>query len=251
MTQEELLAEAAITEQENKASLEQWLEKEAEKKAKAKKKDKKRIVGPYVRYTSFTDGDERPKHRQLFMIEPSLNDPQSNIHNEITDPTIVAWHKKRDIESSEMAGRNLITFVHHENNDKADHSLTGLTDRELDRADLIPELVSWADRPPRPLKPTLCPITGLPAKYMDPKTNVPYANADAFKKIRACLNHKTIWSSNMKVYVGEPATNDNLPENWKSFMAGKCDPPPPISSAPNQWYEYPHSLCTNCIHPCI
>lgn len=224
MTQEELLAEAAITEQENKASLEQWLEKEAEKKAKAKKKDKKRIVGPFVRYTSFTDGDERPKHRQLFMIEPSSNDPQSNIHNEITDPAIVAWHKKRDIESSEMAGRNLITFVHHEN-DKADHSLTaGLTDRELDRADLIPELVSWADRPPRPLKPTLCPITGLPAKYIDPKTNVPYANVDAFKKIRACLNHKAIWSSDMKVYVGEPAaTNDNLPENWKSFMAGKCD----------------------------
>ena len=223
MTQEELLAEAAITEQENRASLEQWLEKEAEKKAKAKKKDKKRIIGPYVRYTSFTDGDERPKHRQLFMIEPSLNDPQTNIHNEITDPSIVAWHEKRDIESSEMAGRNLVTFVHNENNDKANHSLTGLTDRELDRTDLIPELISWADRPCRPLKPTLCPITGLPAKYIDPKTNVPYANVDAFKKIRSCLNHKTIWSSDSKVYVGEPATNDNLPDNWKSYMAGKGD----------------------------
>jgi len=33
-------------------------------------------------------------------------------------------------------------------------------------------------------KPERCAITDLPAKYRDPKTGLPYANAEAFKKIR-------------------------------------------------------------------
>ena len=31
----------------------------------------------------------------------------------------------------------------------------------------------------------LCPVTGLPAKYRDPLTKLPYHNAEAFKTIRA------------------------------------------------------------------
>ena len=31
----------------------------------------------------------------------------------------------------------------------------------------------------------LCPVTGLPAKYRDPLTNLPYYSAEAFKTIRA------------------------------------------------------------------
>ena len=32
--------------------------------------------------------------------------------------------------------------------------------------------------------PRLCVVTGLPAKYKDPVTGMPYANAEAFKAIR-------------------------------------------------------------------
>ena len=30
----------------------------------------------------------------------------------------------------------------------------------------------------------VCAVTGLPAKYLDPVTKKPYANAAAFKKLR-------------------------------------------------------------------
>lgn len=32
-----------------------------------------------------------------------------------------------------------------------------------------------------------CAITGLPAKYWDPKTDLPYANLEAFKELRRCF----------------------------------------------------------------
>lgn len=35
------------------------------------------------------------------------------------------------------------------------------------------------------MKPKLCSITGLPARYVDPLTKLPYRNADAFRDIRA------------------------------------------------------------------
>ncbi|CAD6246300.1 unnamed protein product [Miscanthus lutarioriparius] len=37
--------------------------------------------------------------------------------------------------------------------------------------------------PPYPVKP-VCVVTGLPAKYRDPKTGLPYATMEAFKKIQ-------------------------------------------------------------------
>ncbi|KAI9314132.1 YL1 nuclear protein-domain-containing protein [Dichotomocladium elegans] len=228
LTQEELLAEAEVTERENKVTLEQWLEKEAEKKDKAKKKEKKEIVGPFVRYISFTDGDMRPRRRRLILIEPDKTDKDANnVQTEITDPQVIAWHEKRDLETSEMEGRNLITFVHHRHLQQQQQqqrhipSISGLTDRELDRTDLIPELADWVDRPLRPTKPMLCPITGLPARYKDPKTNVPYANLDAYKKIQACLSNQMVWSPGMKLYVGEPIGAANVPNGWYPAIAGE------------------------------
>ena len=37
--------------------------------------------------------------------------------------------------------------------------------------------------PPPPQQPT-CVITGLPARYRDPQTRLPYANAAAFKELQ-------------------------------------------------------------------
>lgn len=48
----------------------------------------------------------------------------------------------------------------------------------------------------RPLKPrqSICPITGLPAVYKDPRTGVPYANADAYKVLTRLLEGGFVWS---------------------------------------------------------
>eukprot|EP01033_Poteriospumella_lacustris_P000025 gene25-14_t len=41
-----------------------------------------------------------------------------------------------------------------------------------------------ANQPPPPPPSNICVITGLPAKYRDPKTQLPYANAEAFRELR-------------------------------------------------------------------
>lgn len=48
--------------------------------------------------------------------------------------------------------------------------------------DNLPDLFKRLKPPPIPEK--LCVITGLPAKYFDPKTKRPYANLEAFKELR-------------------------------------------------------------------
>jgi len=53
--------------------------------------------------------------------------------------------------------------------------------------ELPPVLAQTTDRlPPSPTSPPreTCPITGLPAKYRDPKTGICYANMEAFKVLR-------------------------------------------------------------------
>ncbi|KAG1765217.1 hypothetical protein EDD22DRAFT_881122 [Suillus occidentalis] len=46
-----------------------------------------------------------------------------------------------------------------------------------------------------------CPITGTPAKYLDPRTNVPFANIAAFKTLTRILSHDYVWSEALECYV--------------------------------------------------
>lgn len=48
----------------------------------------------------------------------------------------------------------------------------------------------------------MCPITGLKAKYLDPRTGVPYADLRAYRVLTDILDHKYIWSPSLKCYVG-------------------------------------------------
>jgi len=48
-----------------------------------------------------------------------------------------------------------------------------------------------------------CPITGLAAKYLDPRTGVPYANAFAFREISKILEHEYVWNGEFGCYVGQ------------------------------------------------
>ncbi|KAF7728596.1 hypothetical protein EC973_005823 [Apophysomyces ossiformis] len=220
LTQEELLAEAAITEEENRKSLEQWQQMEAERKAKAKKKDNKRMVGPFVRYHSFTEGtpEERPKRRKLIMITCENN---KNIVSEITDPAAVAWQAKYDFDRGDMEGRNLVSFLDLKEDGPEEIKTTGINDRDLDRLDLIPALKSWIHREPKPAKPFICPITGLAARYRDPRSLVPYANKEAYDIIQACLSHEMNWSSTLGIHLGNQRGAAGVPEGWDRMLSGK------------------------------
>ncbi|KAK5103074.1 hypothetical protein LTS08_003877 [Lithohypha guttulata] len=56
----------------------------------------------------------------------------------------------------------------------------------------------------RPVKHVaeLCAITGLPARYRDPKSSAVYANATSFQKLRELQRHNYQWSSMLGCYVG-------------------------------------------------
>ncbi|KAH9891204.1 YL1 nuclear protein-domain-containing protein [Cubamyces lactineus] len=55
----------------------------------------------------------------------------------------------------------------------------------------------------RPLsRPTqICPITGKPARYLDPRTNVPYADLEAYRVLSGVLRHEYVWSPILGCYV--------------------------------------------------
>ncbi|KAI7902834.1 YL1 nuclear protein-domain-containing protein [Cokeromyces recurvatus] len=193
LTQEELLAEAAITEEKNKNSLLEWQQKEAERKENAKKKDKKEITGPFVRYYSFKES--LPQQEQ-----------------------------SEDLNENEWMGRNLISFVSEKNEDVTQSHLSSLDkdmtdlDKSLEYMDLIEELNGWLTKAPKPSKPVLCLVTGNHAKYRDPRTNVPYSNREAYNIIQDCLHHKTNWSSTYGLYLGNLPSANGVPDEWQSMI---------------------------------
>ncbi|KAF8525111.1 YL1 nuclear protein-domain-containing protein [Hysterangium stoloniferum] len=70
-----------------------------------------------------------------------------------------------------------------------------------------------------------CPITGLQARYRDPRSGVPYANAGAFRILTRLLVHEYVWSpdgANSGVFVGHEKQRGALgvPESWGEAMGG-------------------------------
>ena len=72
-----------------------------------------------------------------------------------------------------------------------------------------------------------CPITGLQARYRDPRTGVPYANAGAFRILSRVLGHEYVWSPTgapgaVGVYVGHEKQRGavGVPDSWGQAVAG-------------------------------
>ncbi|KAI8376379.1 YL1 nuclear protein-domain-containing protein [Radiomyces spectabilis] len=249
LTQEELLAEAAITEQQNKASLKQWQQMEEERRAKAKKKDTRAITGRFVRFHSLTDGkpEERPKRRKIMLI--ASKDDGGNAMTEITDPDAVDWQTKCDIGESEMVGRNLVSFLEARSAEEMEQgepeiNTSGLNDRQLDRVDIIPELEDWLHRDPRPLHPVLCPITGTAARYRDPATLTPFADKETYATIQSCLSNEWVWCPSLGIYVGKQGTRGatGVPEGWQRMLTGKRQDEGDWLSEDGQTPQYPKWL---------
>lgn len=54
-----------------------------------------------------------------------------------------------------------------------------------------------------PAEHTLCPITGLVARYRDPRTLTPYGTLSAFRTLNAIVDHQAfIWSDSLSAYTG-------------------------------------------------
>ncbi|CAI2737864.1 unnamed protein product [Dicrocoelium dendriticum] len=132
---------------------------EIEKKKAIFRKTKE--TTPMVRFHSFTVPllDDQPE------IYGVVVDPKSS---EIRGGPIVT-------DPSVRCCRNLITFA----------DTDCLFAAFPKTATPLPDPTNPAPAPPRPRrKIRICPISGLPAKYLDPVTLTPYANLAAFRVLR-------------------------------------------------------------------
>lgn len=50
----------------------------------------------------------------------------------------------------------------------------------------------------------LCSITGRPARYLDPRTSIPYATPAAYRTLTMILNHEYVWSHALGCYLTRP-----------------------------------------------
>ena len=157
MTQKELLAEAEITEQTNTASLKAYQQmEETKKKAKNVKPVRKE---PMIRYLSLS----MPLIEINEDNEIKVDDDGSGSQSE--SPKL---KNKETVE--QKCSRNFIIF----------------TDPKT-----FPGNYFANSKVSTPQK-AYCPVTGLPAKYKDPITGLPYATAQAFRYIREHYSKQTI-----------------------------------------------------------
>lgn len=209
LTQQELLAEAKWTEIDNLASLEAYARMEAEKK---KVKEKKVVwSGPVVRYLSVTmplisDADsavtagaegaepgkeeveEEASTRLTIGASSSINTHVDN-NNQTELPPVdqpVAMETDADSTDAINAGMALSSNatpspVQPRPPQKQSRNFMVFTDTNNFPSAYFPPPVG--KDPPR-LRRRFCPVTGLPAKYVDPLTRTPYATPFAFKVIR-------------------------------------------------------------------
>nr|XP_055076366.1 vacuolar protein sorting 72 homolog a [Misgurnus anguillicaudatus] len=154
LTQEELLAEAKLTAEINLRSLENYERLEADKKKQVLKKRK--FEGPTIRYHSVLMPhlpDALPKEENVDVEGLDQDTPQ---------PTPTSSSSAQGAGS--LCSRTYITF----SDDDAFNSAFPASAR-----------VS----PPLPVQ-EVCPVTHKPALYRDPVTDIPYANARAFRIVR-------------------------------------------------------------------
>jgi YL1 nuclear protein C-terminal domain/YL1 nuclear protein len=55
----------------------------------------------------------------------------------------------------------------------------------------------------------MCPITGLQAPYVDPRTGVPFANLHAYDTITRILEHGYVWSDTLGCYIAQNENDDH------------------------------------------
>lgn len=240
LTQQELLAEAAITEEINRDSLLEWQQMEAERKANAKKKDKRGIFGQFVRYYSFAEKDGpitsdsnnngKKEDNEAAAATSDISHTaatQSNLDTADTNMTDANGPDWQISNNADLMGRNLVSFMDNsilmDAQQAQEHQLYGKrggtdADKDLENADLIDQLSDWLVRPSKPNRPVVCPITGQVAKYKDPSTGIPYANITAYQVIRACLHHDMRWASTSGIYLGYVPSAKGVPEGWDAAI---------------------------------
>ncbi|XP_076232929.1 vacuolar protein sorting-associated protein YL-1 [Calliopsis andreniformis] len=194
-TQEELLEEALQTEQINMKSLEKYQKLENEKKNT--RTVRKAQTGPMIRYQSLS-------MPVMILSEINVDKESDKINIEEDDEKNVNVNSEnKDSDTAEES--NIVTKSEHDTKavtknectlSTTSNSITkkkyGCEDtKEFYERTFITfendQLFLKAFKKPanqRPLMKALCAITRLPAKYLDPMTQLPYKNVQTFRLLR-------------------------------------------------------------------
>ena len=176
LTQKEMLEEAKKTERENLASLEAYTLLEAEKRRVKEKKTG--VQGPFVRFLSVTmpaitelpdpvsaDTKQDSQNSQGTVVNSSNTEgavDNSSITQNRTAVNVQSSVATEQAESQRKYCRNFLVFTDTVN---------------------FPSTFFPTTKPQKPRR-RFCPVTGLPARYVDPITGTPYATSQAFRIIR-------------------------------------------------------------------
>jgi len=164
-TQEELLEEALLTEEENLASLEKFKQLEIDKKKS--RPSKRPYNGPIIRYHSVSMPliEVLPKRtRESNRVAPLIHDDWCSTRIEDEEYYFSRNRKSIAVSSGPRCERTFITF----DNDIQETAFNSVFQPNKKRRD----------------GDYLCSITKLPARYYDPVTRVYFRNKDAFKILR-------------------------------------------------------------------
>ncbi|XP_069675563.1 vacuolar protein sorting-associated protein 72 homolog [Periplaneta americana] len=177
-TQEELLEEAKITEQDNLKSLEKYQKLEMEKKKT--RIVKKTFQGPMIRYHSvampLVEVMNQDQHESPITVDEGDDEREKQ---EPADPTDKSNGKENqtDAEESKKEEDKNKDVGSTSNDTRCERTFITFLDEQVYRS-AFPQT-----QPKAPAK-NICPITRLQARYFDPVTQLPYSNLQAFRILR-------------------------------------------------------------------
>ncbi|GAB0093597.1 Vacuolar protein sorting-associated protein 72 homolog [Sergentomyia squamirostris] len=168
-TQEELLEEALETEKENLKSLEKYQKMELEKKKS--RPTKRTFTGPIIRYHSMSmpliEELDSSSSFDTSIVKTEVEAGESELMQKFKTKRKTA-NSRAAAKSGPRCERTFITF----DNDIDNKVFNGY----------FPKSARKQKRSEH--RSRICPITHLPARYLDPVTKLPYRNLAAFKIIR-------------------------------------------------------------------
>ncbi|KAI8823713.1 YL1 nuclear protein-domain-containing protein [Fimicolochytrium jonesii] len=241
LTQEEKLEEAKETERINLASLQKILEAEVVTRMRRGQRDTQ-LVGPLIRIRSFSvkvfemgeAGPSKETHVEDSTIAMDVDtSPPTAGEARALEPALESTMELADesaMEASSMQHEDTMenspdqqTLVPRE-----EPSLYGRSTVTFQGFQDDP-LKAWQDQPTAPSKP-VCPITGLEARYRDPRTLIPYATKDAYAILKRLINAEYAWSPVVQAYIHPfdvvpPAA---VPPPWLESTLGTPAPVPEI-----------------------
>ncbi|KAJ9586612.1 hypothetical protein L9F63_019805 [Diploptera punctata] len=185
-TQEELLEEAKITEEENLKSLEKYQKLEMEKKKT--RTVKKTSQKPMIRYHSLTmpliEEVQQDQHESPITVDEGDDEKEKQ---GISSTTVVSSNKENEMEmeidseevkkEEEKEEKSCKEPTNDKNDAKCERTFVTFFDEKLYK-EIFPQTK------PKITTKNVCPITRLQARYFDPVTQLPYSNLQAFRILR-------------------------------------------------------------------